>query len=475
MNTVPRPGKLLVCIASYGTANDKYLARVIQEYKAMSFAVRIVVLSNIEKPVPAGVELVVGLPTPDPWSLPFAHKKVMVEEVADHDLFIYTEDDTVLTEKHIAAFLQASEALPGDQIPGFFRYEEYGERQRNYAELHGHFHWDPASVEIHGGDVFAYMTNEHAACFLITQEQLRACIASGGFDVPPHSVKYDLACTASTDPYTQCGFRKVLCVTRFDEFLIQHLPNKYVGTKFGITERQLRSQLAELADIGSRGEKPASLFDAETKLPDARYSKDYYEASNPKITAQVPASAKTVLSVGCGAGSLERSLKAAGRSVTAVPIDPVISAEAASEGIEMVLGDFASVLQRLDGRSFDCVIFSNVLHLVEDPAMVLNSFGKLLSPSGVAIVLVPKVSRLPNWWKKVSGHPRFQQEVTFTAAGVHATSTAMLKKWFAGAGLSIQKVQNLLPPAAQRLSRLSMGLTDSALADELLVTGTKRN
>ena len=41
--------KMLVAIASYGTGNDDYLARLIREYHSMSFPVDIVVLSNVEK------------------------------------------------------------------------------------------------------------------------------------------------------------------------------------------------------------------------------------------------------------------------------------------------------------------------------------------------------------------------------------------------------------------------------------------
>src|SRR5258708_28390428 len=95
------PQKLLVAIASYGTNNDSYLARLIEENQAMPLSVRIVVLSNLQKPVPAGVELIVGMPTKDPWSLPFAHKNVLTEGINNHDLFIDSEYDTLMTYRHI--------------------------------------------------------------------------------------------------------------------------------------------------------------------------------------------------------------------------------------------------------------------------------------------------------------------------------------------------------------------------------------
>jgi hypothetical protein len=71
--------KLLVAIASYGTSNDRYLKRLVEEYRSMSYGVDIVVLSNVAKPV-EGAEVRVGMPTKDPWSLPFAHKQVLAIE-----------------------------------------------------------------------------------------------------------------------------------------------------------------------------------------------------------------------------------------------------------------------------------------------------------------------------------------------------------------------------------------------------------
>ena len=44
--------RVLVAIATYGRSNDRYLDRIIREYRSMAFAVDIVLLSNIDKSVP---------------------------------------------------------------------------------------------------------------------------------------------------------------------------------------------------------------------------------------------------------------------------------------------------------------------------------------------------------------------------------------------------------------------------------------
>ena len=58
--------RVLVAVASYGTSNDHYLSRLIEEYRAMSFDVDIVILSNLPKQIAPDIEVLVGLPTRKP-------------------------------------------------------------------------------------------------------------------------------------------------------------------------------------------------------------------------------------------------------------------------------------------------------------------------------------------------------------------------------------------------------------------------
>src|SRR5215471_2320282 len=98
--------RVLVALASYGTSNDHYLFQLIKEYRSMSFHVDIIVLSNLEKQLGPNIEVLVGLPNRNPWSLPFPHKKLFAERLEKYDIFVYSEDDILITEKHLCAFLK---------------------------------------------------------------------------------------------------------------------------------------------------------------------------------------------------------------------------------------------------------------------------------------------------------------------------------------------------------------------------------
>lgn len=472
---VSTQARLLVVIASYGAGHEEYLRRLVEEYRSMSYQVHIVVTSNLQKPVPEGVEVVMGMPTSDPWSLPFAHKKILAERLEQYDLFIYSEDDTLATEQNIEAFLRVSKELPKTEIPGFIRYERLSDGTVNFCDVNGHFHWDPGSVVRRGPFTFAYFTNEHAAFYLLTQEQLRSAIQSGGFLVPPHRGKYDLACTASTDPYTQCGFRKLVCISHLDEFSIHHLPNRYVGTRFGTHESDLRKQINALMHMGQNGSWSGTLFPAETRLQDASYSKDYYEPVRTEVVREIPAHARNVLSIGCGSGATEKWLASRGAQVTAVCLDSVIASCAQHEGVETICGDFSWVKSKLAGRKYDCLLMSNLLHLVPNPEEVLREFAGLLHSTGSCVMLVPNLGHVRIVIAKLRGDEAYCGVGDYKESGTRDVRLSHIRKWLAYGNLGIQQATYLLPESKRRLSQLTMGLVDPFLAKELLVVAQKRS
>lgn len=464
-----KPMKILVAIANYGTKNDSYLARLLTEYRSMAHEVDFVLLSNIAKNLGPDVEVRVGLPSEDPWSLPFGHQQIFAERLSKYDLFIYSEDDTLVTERNVRAFVEASSALPENEIPGFLRYEQGPDGQINYCDVHGGYHWDSQFVGSRGKYTVAFFTNEHAACYLLTRQQLQRAVESGGYLVGPHKGKYDLLCTAATDPYTQCGFKKVICISDLDDFLLHHLPNRYIGN-LGAEGAVVRRQVDVLLKMARNGGGRATLFSTETKLKDGRYSKDYYEPIRPDVVSAIPISTRSILSIGCGSGATETTLAKKGLRVVAVPIDPVIAAGLENEGVELAKGDLKTVRGQLAGEKFDCLLISNVLHLVDDPVRWLTSFKDLLSAGATVIAVVPNLSKLPVIWGRVRGEGRFKDLGSFERSGVHVTSHGIVERWFKRAGIVVEKTIDVLSSSqARKVSRLSLGLVDSLLGSELIV------
>jgi SAM-dependent methyltransferase len=448
--------KILVAIASYGTKNDEYLSRILDDYRRMPHEVHVVVTSNIAKNLGPGVEVVVGLPTKNPWSLGFAHKRIFAERLLDYDLFIYSEDDVLLRLGNIEAFLKATAVLPDNEVAGFMRTERDSDGKIYFSEVRQHFHWDAASVRSKGNYTFAVFTTEHAACYILTQDQLRRAIDSGGYMVEPHEGRHDLLVAAATDPYTQCGFKKMICISHLEEFLIPHMTNKYVG-KGILSGEEFRGQVERLLQVSTNGKPKNTLFPVETKLYHEHWSKEYYEPCQEHLIALVPSSALKVLSVGCGWGATEQELIEKGKKVKALPIDSIIAVTAETRGIEIVYGDLKAATEELDGESFDCILFSNILHLVRDPVEFLSQFTRFLSPMGSVVISVPNLS----WSRRISRSFRLPEHAAFPRgydmSGMHATTEGLVRQWVQQAGLKVSQVEYEVAEGKKRLDYLSLG------------------
>src|SRR3990172_4556724 len=130
----------------------------------MNLDISIVVLSNLRKDVGRDIEVVVGLPTRNPMSLPFAHKPIFADRLEQYDLFIYSEDDILISERNIVAFRQSQDLLHKDEIAGFLRTERAPDGTIYFPDVHGRFHWDPGSVSRRADRHFAFFSNEHSPC-----------------------------------------------------------------------------------------------------------------------------------------------------------------------------------------------------------------------------------------------------------------------------------------------------------------------
>jgi SAM-dependent methyltransferase len=431
--------RLLVAIASYGTKNLEFLKRIIQRYKSMKMDVDVVVLSEAPKHLGPEVELVVGLPSRNPWSLPFAHKRIFADRIDQYDLFAYSEDDMEVTEANIHAFLNATAALEPDEIAGHVQYEIDRKGVWSLPAVHGPHHWKVESVRRRGELVVAEFTNEHAAFYILTQAQLRRAIASGGFLTDPYEGRYDMLCTAATDPYTRCGFRKVICISALDDFLIHHLPNRYAG-RVGLPLSEFQAQIQTLMAILNNAHPAAVLCDTQSRMLHGRWSKLFYEKATEEVIRLVPEMAHSILSVGCGWGDTEVRLRERGAEIYALPLDSVIGAVAERRGINVVYGTLDEGLKRMGRRKFDCVLLTNVLHLLPDHWSALEHCARLVGVGGAFVVSGPNFELLPALAKRFWGWSDYGKLGNFAESGIRVFGVRRLKKELRRTGLRVGAV-----------------------------------
>ena len=467
--------KILVTIANFGIKNLGYLRTLIAEYRSMPYEVDLLVLSNIPKDLGPDIQIVVGLPTKDPWSLPFAHKKLFAERMDDYDRFVYSEDDTLITDRNIQAFLKATELLPETEIAGFIRYEVAPDGTKYYSTIHSSHHWDPHSVKTVGEYTFACYTNEHSGSFLLTRDQLKKAIDSGGFLQDAREGRYDMLVTAATDPYTQCGFKKMICISHLDDFCLHHLPNVYLG-RIGVLASEADRELKKLRSLNGRGEIRGPLFETEAKLEDTTWNKKFYETCRDDILALVPEDARSVLSVGCGSGSTEARLVSKGARVVGVPLDCVIQVSAEAKGVEIVPPHFDVARKTLSRQKFDCLMFPDILHHLSDPVEILSQFLELLTKNGTVILSVPNFEHLSVWRRRLKGDPIFRgmsAAESYRKYGLHFTTQREIRRWVDQAGLKVVDQYFTVNERFKIPAQLSLGLLNRFLMPKIVIAATR--
>ncbi len=462
--------KILVGIANYGTKNLGFLRTVINEYQSMQHQIDIIVFSNIPKELGPGVEVKVGLPSKNPWSLPFAHKNVFAERANDYDLFIYSEDDTLINERNIEAFLEVTRVLPKHQIAGFLRYERDTLGRKYYSTVHSHFHWTPGSVKWIGDRAFARFTNDHSACYLLTREQLKLAIGSGGYIVEPHDERYDLLVTAATDPYTQCGLSKVICISHLEDFELHHLPNIYIG-RLGLAAGEFQCQIQAL--LRHNGDLGGRLFTTETNLKQERWSKAYYDTRREDILGSISERAEKILSIGCGWGATEEALVQRGHEVVAIPLDPIIGACVEVKGMRVTYPDFERAYEDLSNERFHCLIFSEILEHLPDPVKILSKYANLLKDEGMIIISAPNFNNIKFRRALVSERIPLKEIKYFDKTGLHLTTPKMIGSWLAQSHLQPVRFLYSSEGRLRRLVRMMPGKLKDLIAEQYLVVARK--
>ena len=465
--------KLLVAIANHGTKNDTYCKHLIDTYQAMAYDVDIVVLSNIDKDYGSDVEVAIGAPTKDPWSLPFAHRQLFIDRQDEYDLFLYTEDDTEVLPYHLDLFEEALEHLGDDVILGFIRRESDASGGTHYSTVHHVYHWQGDSVIEANGKVYARYTNEHSGCYVVSQAQLKRCIASGGYPVEPHARRYDLLVSAATDPYTTCGLTKVVCISDLRRYSLHHLPDAYID-RIGVEEADVDRQVAEVRRAYFAGDPWTRLFNPTTafEMMDSNWDKSFYEPLRENLVEVIVEQCGSILSIGCDLGASERELSKRGVDVATVPMDSIIAEGLRGRGIETTSADLDSAIGEMGERTFDAILFNRSLAYFPDPVATLRATSALLGATGRVFVVFDNRERLANLKPSHRRHLRRLRREGFDGVGVHWTDRHTIGQWLRNAGFVPGDTWYVAPPKYVRLAHRTRGLIDRWLGETAITVAT---
>jgi len=373
--------RILLAIVDHGDSRSEMVRRIIREYRSFPHDVRIVIMRDVPTAVEYGVEVVVGTPTKNPWTLTFAHRKLFTKCRNEYDIFIYSENDVLCTAAQFEKWLDLNELLPNNIVPGFILFEEDDALDRSYPMFQSHFHWKTDSVVMYGNEVFGSYSNMHSAFYILDRAALGVALGSGQFDVSPYRGRFGLAETACAGVFTDCEVGSALALRSIEDLAVHHMPNDYVGI-FGIDSRTLERQCSACISIYEGRRDQGQLFPTVARSMDSTYDKRFAEEPSEALLAAVPSEAVNVLSVGVGMGELEKCLREDGHEVTCIPLDAIMQAQLESLGFVATAPDLGRAIDQLGGQKFDALVLSNVLNHVADPQRWIRGLS-VLAPGAI--------------------------------------------------------------------------------------------
>jgi hypothetical protein len=227
--------KIKICIANYGTSQIHHMNRMIEEFKKYKkYKTDITIYTT----VPVEHKHILYSDGIGNY-LPFQCRHHMAESVNDFDLFLYNENDHLITEDNIDAFLEHSSRLENNHVSGFIRYEERDGKKILLDPNPGREFIDgiPTLVKNRYINDFS-LYNNHQGCWLLDKDKINKVIDSGEFLInSPKQYLYSSETgmdycpleQGASDPYTICGLEKVFPkeIGLLKRLLIFHMPIKY--------------------------------------------------------------------------------------------------------------------------------------------------------------------------------------------------------------------------------------------------------
>lgn len=178
----------------------------------------------------------------------------------------------------------------------------------------------------------------------------------------------------------------------------------------------------------------------------------YFDHLRPQMRAFVPASARTILDVGCGAGAFASGLREERRrdgrelEIWGLERDPAAAAAAGAVLDHVLPGPAEDLVDRLPAAHFDCICCNDVLEHFAWPDRVLHDLRRVLKPGGVVVASLPNVRFFGNVWDLVvHGAWSYTDEGILDRTHLRFYTRASMADLFAAGGYRLLRQEGINP------------------------------
>jgi GT2 family glycosyltransferase/tetratricopeptide (TPR) repeat protein/2-polyprenyl-3-methyl-5-hydroxy-6-metoxy-1,4-benzoquinol methylase len=193
----------------------------------------------------------------------------------------------------------------------------------------------------------------------------------------------------------------------------------------------------------------------------------YYEWPRPELLGLIPADARRLLDVGCGAGVLGEAVKRRQTcEVVGIELHPEAAAEAARR-LDQVVAEDAETTDLGVLGTFDAIVCGDVLEHLRDPGTLLSRLRTVLSPTGVVVASLPNARHLDVLQQLAEGNWTYEAAGLLDRDHLRFFTRRSVEQLFAESGFGVAAVRGV--PAAGHQGWVGAGRPTAIRAGRLAI------